>query len=120
MLVALAAAAGGMLRFAFSNIIAKYWGVQFPLATLLINSSGALAIGMVAAWLQASPDYASWGTVLIVGLLGSYTTVSSFSLQTLALWQSQHYQQALLNIGLSFSLCLSMVFAGFRLGVWLC
>ncbi|WP_281256379.1 fluoride efflux transporter CrcB [Arsukibacterium tuosuense] len=115
-----AAAAGGMLRFAVSNSLARFWGVQFPLGTLLVNSSGALMMGMLAAWLAAFPDRAAWAQLIAVGFLGSYSTVSSFSLQTLILWQSHHYRQAVLNIGLSLGLCLSLVFAGFSLGklIW--
>jgi len=118
--IALAAAAGGMLRFAISNGIARQWGVQFPLATLLVNSSAALLIGLLSAWFSALPQQAGFSEVIAVGFLGSYSTVSSFSLQTLILWQSHHYRQALLNIGLSFGLCLSLVFAGFSLGnlIW--
>ncbi|WP_205620386.1 fluoride efflux transporter CrcB [Arsukibacterium perlucidum] len=117
---ALAAAAGGMLRFAVANTVARFWGVQFPLGTLLVNSSGALVIGFIAALVLAKPDFSDWGLVISVGFLGSYTTVSSFSLQTVILWQSHHYRQALLNIGLSFGLCLSLVCAGFSLGnlIW--
>lgn len=116
LLLALAAATGGMLRFALSNIVARRWGVQFPLATLLVNSSGALMMGLLAAWLVAFPERAGWELVIGVGLLGSYTTVSSFSLQTLILWQNHHYRQALLNIGLSFGLCLTLLMVGFMLG----
>jgi CrcB protein len=116
MLLAVAAAAGGMLRFAVTSIIARYWGVQFPLAILLVNASGALAIGVVAAMLAAKPDMSGAGLVIMVGFLGSYTTVSSFSLQTISLWQSRHYQQALLNVGLSFGLCLSLVWCGYAVG----
>nr|WP_213994654.1 CrcB family protein [Arsukibacterium sp.] len=118
--LALAAAAGGMLRFAVSNLTARRWGVQFPLGTLMVNSTAALMMGMLAAWPTAFADRAVWAQLMAVGLLGSYSTVSSFSLQTLILWQSHHYRQALLNIGLSFGLCLSLVFAGFSLGnlIW--
>ncbi|WP_290610320.1 fluoride efflux transporter FluC [Arsukibacterium sp. UBA3155] len=112
LLLAAAAAAAGMLRFAVTSIIARYWGVQFPLATLLVNSSGALAIGVVAAM----PDLSTLGLIMMVGFLGSYTTVSSFSLQTISLWQSRHYQQAMLNVGLSFGLCLSLVWCGYAAG----
>lgn len=109
-----------MLRFAITSIIARRWGVQFPLATLLINASGALFIGLVAALLTTHADLSTWALPVSVGFLGSYTTVSSFSLQTLSLWQSHHYQQALLNVGLSFGLCLGLVFAGYSLGSALC
>ncbi len=94
--------------------------MQFPLGTLMVNSTAALMMGMLAAWPTAFADRAVWAQLMAVGLLGSYSTVSSFSLQTLILWQSHHYRQALLNIGLSFGLCLSLVFAGFSLGnlIW--
>tara|TARA_R110002126_G_scaffold15185_17_gene62565 strand:+ start:12469 stop:12831 length:363 start_codon:yes stop_codon:yes gene_type:complete len=116
MLLSVSAAAAGMLRFAVTAIIARYWGVQFPLATLLINGSGALAMGVAAAMLAARPDLSAAGLVIMVGFLGSYTTVSSFSLQTISLWQSRHYQQALLNVALSFGLCLSLVCCGYAAG----
>lgn len=105
-----------MLRFAIANVIARRWGVQFPLGTLVVNSSAALLIGLLAAWLDTMPEQSQAGSIIAIGLLGSYSTVSSFSLQTLILWQSHYYRQALLNIGLSFGFCCSLVFTGFMLG----
>ncbi|WP_200897906.1 CrcB family protein [Arsukibacterium sp. MJ3] len=120
LMLALASACGGMLRYVMSGIVAKYYGVRFPLATLFVNSSGAFTIGIMAALIINFSAVANIDYIIVSGFLGSYTTVSSFSLQTLALWQSQYYRLALTNIGLSFGLCLGLVFAGFALGNWLC
>lgn len=56
-----------------------------------------------------------WWLLLVVGLCGGYTTVSSFSLQTLTLVREGHGGPALLNIGASLVLCLSAAAIGFAL-----
>lgn len=115
----LACAAGGMLRFAVAGAVARRWGAQFPLGTLVVNLSGALALGLVSGllggqgWL-ASPE--AW-LVVVTGFLGSYTTVSSFSLQTLSLIHEGHAARALANIGLSLAGCLLAVALGFEAGL---
>jgi CrcB protein len=113
----LACAAGGMLRFAVAGAVARRWGAAFPLGTLVVNLSGALAIGALAGlagsgqgWL-ARPE--AW-LVAATGFLGSYTTVSSFSLQTLSLLQQGLARRALANVLLSLLGCLLVA----ALGLW--
>jgi CrcB protein len=105
---------GSALRLGLSNCIAARYGDTFPLGTLVVNISGCFLIGFIAA--VSGPDgrlllgpHARQG--LMIGILGGYTTFSSFSLQTLSLAQDGEWLAAGLNILLSVALCL--------LGVWL-
>ena len=111
-LVALGGALGGMVRFAISNLMARHFGKTFPWGTLAVNTSGAFFAG----WLLGSQGLASLPTPLwlfsVAGLLGGYTTVSSFSLQTLELWQDGQALRAALNVSATLLLGLAMVALG--------
>ena len=115
-LVALGGGLGAVARFWLSGLIARRFGEAFALGTLVVNVSGAAAIGMLAALLLAEGGVAltrgpAW-EALVIGFLGSYTTVSSFSLQTLALARQGQAGRALANIALSLVLCLAAAAAG--------
>ena len=109
--VAIGGGIGSMLRFWVSGVVGRRYGETFPWGTLAVNLTGAAAIGVLAAVLLA-PD---GGTVLhrpaweglVIGVLGAYTTVSSFSLQTLALARNGEAGRAVANILLSIGLCLA-------------
>lgn len=115
-LVVLGGGLGGMARHALSSWAVAVLGESFPWGTLIVNVSGAAGIGMAAAWLlpaaAGSQAHVLWSG-LVIGVLGSYTTVSSFSLQTWLLFSSGRAWAALLNILLSVSLCLGAALLGF-------
>ncbi|MFN3347993.1 fluoride efflux transporter CrcB [Pseudorhodoplanes sp.] len=117
--VMLGCAAGGMSRYFVSGFMARRIGETFPWGTLVVNVSGAFAIGMVAASASLSQglfsDISLWRLV-VIGFLGSYTTVSSFSLQTLMLLRDGEAARAAGNIGLSLGLCLPVVVLGMFAG----
>ncbi|MFG6138837.1 MULTISPECIES: fluoride efflux transporter CrcB [unclassified Halomonas] len=97
-LVAVGGALGGMARLAVGDLAARWLGRGFPWGTLAVNVLGCLAIGALApalGWpVTASP---AW-SLLAVGGLGGFTTVSSFSLQTLTLWQEGRPGPAVANV----------------------
>jgi len=111
-LVALGGAFGGIGRYAVSGLVARRWGETFPWGTLVVNVTGACLIGVLAALLLSPGDHAMLRPTLwlgfVIGVLGSYTTVSSFSLQTLALLRSGETDRALANIVASVALCLAV------------
>lgn len=117
LVVAAAGVIGGIARFWVSGYVARRIGERFPWGTLVVNTTGALGIGVLAALLPASgADAASNLTLwlaLAVGILGSYTTVSSFSLQTLALIRESELLHAFLNVAGSLGLCLAAAAAGY-------
>ncbi|MCG6659598.1 camphor resistance protein CrcB [Halomonas campisalis] len=100
LLVAVGGALGGMGRLAVTNLVTRRLGATFPWGTLVVNLSGALVAGWVAGRLGVPTSLelsAAW-LGLAVGVLGGYTTVSSFSLQTLSLWQSGYPRRAVGNV----------------------
>jgi fluoride exporter len=109
--IAVGSALGGMLRFAVSGLVARAFSDTFPWGTLAVNGSGAAAIGVVAACAEAGllDLWANAWALLVVGLLASYTTVSSVSLQTLALARQGAGTRAAANVLVSLLLCLGAV-----------
>ncbi|WP_081192501.1 fluoride efflux transporter FluC [Halomonas sp. 18071143] len=114
-LIALGGALGGMGRFAVSNAAAKRLGKAFPWGTLMVNASGALVAGWLLARYGLQHHDPIW-IFAIIGLLGGYTTVSSFSLQTLELYQSGQAARAALNVASTLGLGLLMATLGWWLG----
>jgi len=116
--VSLGSVFGGMARFWLSGFVARRVGETFPWGTMIINVSGAFLIVLAAsaaghgAFAAARP----W-QFAVTGFLGCYTTVSSFSLQTLSLARDGELKLAVWNLALSLSLCLLAVAAGFAAGL---
>jgi fluoride exporter len=113
--VAVGSALGGMARYWCSGFAARLIGEWFPWGTLIVNVSGSFVIGAFAALSAAegpfliSPEQRIF---VMVGLCGGYTTFSSFSLQTFALWREGEWHWAGANCLLSFVLCLLAVWLG--------
>lgn len=112
-------ALGGMARFGLADAVGRRLGGRFPWGILLVNASGTLLIGIAAATFKATEHnpalQVAW-QLGAVGFLGSYTTVSSFSLQTLSMLHDRMWRAAAANIILSLGLCIGGAAAGFWLG----
>ena len=114
--VVVGSALGGVSRYFLSGVIARGVGESFPWGTLVVNVSGSFVIGLFGglatdnASLMGSPDL--W-LLAVTGFCGGYTTVSSFSLQTLALARDGERGRATAYVALSVVLCLLAVAAGF-------
>lgn len=113
--IALGSALGGMARYGCSGFVAVRFGETFPWGTVVVNVAGSFVIGLVAT--LTAPD----GRLLVpsearqfvmIGVLGGFTTFSSFSLQTLALVQDSEWLYAGTNVVLSVALCLVAVWLG--------
>lgn len=114
-MVALGGALGGMARLAVTELFARVLGHSFPWGTLAVNVVGSFAIGALAAQLNwPLSDTPAW-PLLAVGVFGGFTTVSSLSLQTLALWQEERHSWALANMLLTLVLGITAA----ALGWWL-
>jgi fluoride exporter len=111
--IALGSALGGVLRFWLGDVVGNRLGAAY-LGTLFVNVSGSFAIGFIAA-LGPIPFTRQ---LLMIGLLGGYTTFSSFSLQTLELAHEGRWSTAAANVALSVILSLAAVWLGHLCGGW--
>ncbi|MEO7319484.1 MAG: fluoride efflux transporter CrcB [Chthoniobacteraceae bacterium] len=114
LLVALGSAFGGVLRFWLSAMMGERLGAVH-LGTVFVNVSGSFLIGFLAA-LGSMPFTRQ---LFMIGVLGGYTTFSSFSLQTLELAHEGRWSAAGANVLLSVVLSLAAVWLGHWCGGWL-
>lgn len=115
--VASGCAIGVVARFEISRRLVERLGDTFPWGTLAVNLSGCLLAGIALAVFDAVQQASAWGLLLTVGLLGGYTTVSSFSLETLLLFQRGHSTGALAYIAASMFGCIAAAASGFGLAL---
>jgi CrcB protein len=115
--IAIAGAAGALSRYAVEAVVTRRLGAAFPWGTLVVNVSGAFALGMlftlfteqvlVAPWLRSS---------VTIGFLGAYTTFSTLSLETFRLVEDRALLLAGANAAGSLVAGLVAVYAGVVLG----
>ncbi|GGN05300.1 putative fluoride ion transporter CrcB [Thermus composti] len=116
LLVALGGALGSVLRYGLGAWVQGALGPGFPYSTLMVNALGSFFIGLS---LRLSLEGVLSGEArlfLAVGVLGGFTTFSSFSYETLALLQGGEAGKAFLYALGSLLLGLLLVLAGYRLG----
>jgi CrcB protein len=118
--IGLAGAGGTLLRYWLSESIAKRVGETFPTGTLLVNMLGCFLAGLLFYLMfdryLVNPTVR---TVVLIGLLGGFTTFSSFGLQTFTLLRDGELGLALFNIALSNVGGLLMVWVGYSLAKFL-
>ena len=113
--IALGSALGGVARYWCSGVAARLFGETFPWGTLFVNVSGSFLIGLFATLTGPDGRMFAGSTArqfVMLGMLGGFTTFSSFSLQTLSLAQDSEWFQAGGNIVGSVALCLLAVWLG--------
>jgi CrcB protein len=113
--IALGSALGGVARYWCSGVAARFFGETFPWGTLFVNVTGSLLIGFLATLMGPDGRMFAGSTMrqfVMLGLLGGFTTFSSFSLQTLNLVQDGEMLQAGGNVIGSVLLCLLAVWLG--------
>lgn len=94
LLVALGGGTGAVLRFQLGRMVGKYFpaaATAFPFATLAANVIGSLCMGVLVGWLARhgaakGMGAEGWRLLLGVGMLGGFTTFSSFSMEIILLW----------------------------------
>jgi len=119
LLVGIGGAIGSIGRACMTDFVTRLMGDDFPFGTVLVNVTGAVFMGLVAAYGETVPGKLIFSpgtrTFLMIGVLGGYTTFSSFSLQTFLLLEQGNISGALLNVVLSVLLCVAGIWLGFSL-----
>ena len=126
MLVFLGGGLGSVARFGIGQLVARFtptdleprhWLDLYPLATMLINLIGCAIIGGAWAWAIARGQQSSPAMVfLVVGVLGGFTTFSSFGWETIELLQNQRIGMATVYVLMSLTLGLLGVLGGYTIG----
>lgn len=113
LLVALGGALGSVLRYLTGVLAARWFGVEFPWGTLLVNLVGSFLIGLVNELagdaLTLSPQARLF---LATGVMGGLTTYSAFSYETARLMQTQAWTTAWLNVVVTTAACVGLCFGG--------
>jgi fluoride exporter len=108
--------AGSLLRYLISVMVEHFWGGDFPIGTLIINLTGAFLLGWVTSHLviprKLDPTLL---TALTTGVIGSYTTFSTFCYETVHLFERKEYLWGFLYLLVSFYGGLFLVKAGMEL-----
>lgn len=113
LIIALGGAVGAVLRYLVSNGVYVLAGKDFPYGTLSVNVLGSLLMGILYVLLVERLAFAvEWRAFLMIGVLGAFTTFSTFSIETMLLMESGDYARALLNIMVSVVLCVGATWVG--------
>jgi fluoride exporter len=95
-------ALGALARFLLGSAIARFYSAIFPLGTFLINVTGSFLIGVLMTLFLNRPTIApNWRLFLVTGVLGGYTTFSTFEWETLTSFRTGAEAVGLLYVGLS-------------------
>ena len=116
LLVALAAGLGAALRHLATVAVARRWGGGFPLATLGVNLVGSFLAGLVVAAGRAGTLGDDAVVVATAGLLGGFTTLSTWAWDTVALVERRALRPAAWNVVATLAGCVLAAAAGFVLG----
>ncbi|MDP8298137.1 MAG: fluoride efflux transporter CrcB [Candidatus Orphnella occulta] len=111
--IAFGGAAGALLRYGVSGLISRSFSGGFPLGTLAVNLIGSFLIGLIWGVLEIATISQNLRLFLLIGLLGSFTTFSTFSLENFSMIRDGEYWLVLCNVALSVVLGVMFVFIGF-------
>ena len=117
LLIALGGAIGTMARYLTSLVAVRWFGSEFPYGTLIVNLSGAFAIGLVQELGTESAMVSDNTRVfLTTGIMGGLTTYSAFSYETVRLMEANAWASAWINVVITTAMCLGLCFLGIVVG----
>jgi CrcB protein len=111
--------AGAYARFQLSGWIYARTGADFPWGTLAVNVSGSVLLGLLLPWLSAAETLGGPAAPLQVGLIGAFTTFSTFAYEAVMLVQAGQRARAAAYVVSSLALGLMGIMLGLGVGQWL-
>ena len=113
-LIGIGGGVGAIFRFLVSRCSQGILGFAFPYGTLIVNVTGAFFIGLLSVLIfeRIAQLGEELRALLLIGLLGGFTTFSTFSLETLELWRRGEVFKTILYISLSVGLSLIATWGG--------
>ncbi len=115
LIIGLGGAIGTILRYIVGGLDYRFSSGVFPVSTLVVNVTGSLVIGLLWGVVDRFAFSPNVRMFLFIGVLGGYTTFSTFSLETFNLMRDGEYRIALMNAFLSLTLSIAAVFLGYFL-----
>ena len=113
LLILIGGGLGAVLRYLLSTLVLQYSGPSFPMGTLVINLSGSFVIGVLAGIFERAVVPPDLRAFLQTGIMGGYTTFSSFGLETMQLLRGGEFSLATVNVLASNIGGIALVFAGY-------
>lgn len=92
--IAVGGAVGSILRYVLGGAVQRLAGGGFPYGTLVVNALGCFVIGLLAELFMNLEPPAAWRALLVVGFCGGFTTFSTFSNETIGLFEAGSYWKA--------------------------
>lgn len=115
--IATGGALGALFRYWVSTGVHKFAGSDFPYGTLTVNVAGSLLMGAIyVLFIERMDIDPLWRGALLIGLLGAFTTFSTFSIETLNLVESGELIGAMANIVASVVFCIAACWIGMVAG----
>ena len=115
LLIALGGALGSVLRFGVITLTYKFFDIHFPWGTIFANLTGCFVIGVIWAILDTFDEPKNLKLFLITGLLGGFTTFSSFALENFNMLRAGEIKLVAANVLISNIAGIFLVFVGYYL-----
>lgn len=108
---------GALARYGLSGLIHRYPGTaDFPYGTLVVNLTGCLVIGVFAGLMEARQVFSPELRVFVlVGVLGGFTTFSTFGYESFMLLRDTEYLRVLANVGIHVIVGVALVWLGYAI-----
>ena len=119
LLVIAGGALGSLLRYMTSDLMQKYYQGGFPIGTFTVNIIGSFIIGILWSIAEIMNLSMSFRLFIFVGILGGFTTFSSFSIESINLIRDNHFKIALLYINATNVIGIAISFEGIFVGKYI-
>ncbi len=116
--IAAGGALGALFRYAVSGWTYRFFSGVFPWGTLVVNLVGSFIIGLLWGLFEVSVVSQNVRVFLFIGVLGSFTTFSTFSLESCSLLRNGEYGFLFWNVLLSVVFGIGLIFAGYFSARW--